>query len=134
MSDEQKTPDGPTVSFERVQQVACAIHGEPFRAAWPKGWGVFTLTILKEALQNAVLTELLQGDLTKLPAECDRKPLCEWVGADTLRRAYVDCKVGVFRRCDVCRATGLGTPYRTKGRSFNHVCFQCVLNRFVRLH
>jgi hypothetical protein len=127
--------DRPAIDLT-VERVACPLHGEVFRATWPKGWLPFSMGLMQEVL-NGPLAQQCGGDVRRINAALDAKPCCERVPVETIERLYGECGVGVDRVCELCNAFGLGTPFaamhRTRGLvRFKHVCFSCVLRRFTR--
>lgn len=125
-----ETFDGVVMSFDRA---LCGVHGEAFRPAWPKGFGVFMVCIFQELTAIPAVWEeakKLSGqdkpDVKVLERVMDVKPACCRVSKETLIRVLEHCGVGDPGRCAICRRRALGTPIRAANASWPHVCFTCI--------
>lgn len=114
--------------------VFCAEHGEPLRAAWPKGYVEASIALLGifTALDDVIAyTRADAHNLQEAVAEFG--PMCCAVGAEKLVSVYKRIGIGSFDTCDSCGNLRKGTPYRIKEpggvRTFDHVCFECVVRR-----
>lgn len=140
MSDDPKPNDFDPNNFNGIvldhKRALCQLHGEPFHARWPLGFAVFMVKGFQAATAIADIWEearRLHGlaadadlDAKKLELVFDVRPICCRVSREALRALYVDCAIGVTRRCSVCNRKGLGTVYRSQQQDFAHLCFNCV--------
>ena len=128
----RETKPGIVLTHKRV---ACRVHGEPFRVAWPKGWAIFGMTLLKRVLKDESIAKDAGRDVSKVGEILDERPACYLVPDSVLREAYEASGVGVEGRCVACGEDRLGTPVKvipTIGADpvdVPHVCFECVLTR-----
>jgi hypothetical protein len=114
----------------------CPLHGEPFRAQWPLGFAIFMVKgfqavtaidgIWDEARRLHGLAADADLDPKKLELVFDVRPICCRLSKQALRGLYVDCAIGVTRRCRVCNRKALGTEYKSQQQDFAHLCFDCV--------
>lgn len=125
----------------------CALHGEPFRAEWPKGAIIFQLTGLREVLdENAeeLASLMLPTDEPDAAGPrsverlLDRKPMCCRLKRERLVELYTGAAIGRKARCVACHKKQLGTSLLTRPdpRSSEtvvipHVCFRCLAFRAV---
>lgn len=130
----------PVIDLKFPQVAVCAIHGEPFRKEWPKGYAQLVILTLELIQADAQLAEEAGGDPLKLGAALQARPACERVERGRLMTAYVDSGIGVPGRCVGCGRERLGTEYqrsspgrfgRTRVETIPHICFDCVLDRIV---
>jgi hypothetical protein len=116
-----------------MERVCCSRHGEPFRAQWPKGWGVFTVALFRSLMGSDAFANEIQREVSRVNEALDHKPLCERATAEQLLDAYTQSGVGTVARCENCHRERLGTPYSTSSpsgiRKAKHLCFDCVLHR-----
>lgn len=134
--------DEPRIELDPFEHVWCAVHGEPFRAQYPKGIGVGTMkmfetvTELDEVWERArELTGEDEPDASVIPQVLVEKRACCRVGADTLKRVYRQSGIGINGVCGFCNLFKLGTRYEIKAagaakKELPHVCFDCVVERF----
>lgn len=140
-----KDLDPNTVLLEH-RRVMCSLHGEFFRKRWPTGFPIFCVRVFQEVMaldETAKATEA--GGLewpASIHAVLDAKPACCRVTKETLRKLYLECKVGLPGRCSICRRRGLGTEFQMlqaatpyggdmQPVTYPHVCFDCVLGRMA---
>lgn len=126
------TDDGEAGVELTHQRVMCELHGEPFRARWPKGYPIFAITLMKIIIDQPRATGEEPRSPNTIGAELDAQPACCRVTPAELERAYEQSGVGVLRRCRCCRLKRLGTPFKTAiaGRvvDHRHICFRCVIH------
>lgn len=152
MADEPKTDDtwqkfgdeNPDAVQLRHELMLCPLHGEPYRAHYPKGYPIF----LVEAFRAVTEIESAWDDARRLMPDADRaelgdnspptrameralavKPACCRLDAKKLVELYTLSNVGVMRRCTCCHRKQLGTPYKTTELEIAHLCFVCVTTR-----
>lgn len=139
MTDEQKPPidvnnfDGIMLTQARM---CCSLHGEPFRAQYPKGVPIFMVHsfqmvtaipgIWEEARRIAGAAPDTELHPKTMEAVLDVKPICCRLTRKQLFDCYIESKVGTMGRCRVCHRKGIGTEYKTATQFFAHLCFECV--------
>jgi hypothetical protein len=131
------------------RRIVCAKHGEPFRAAWPRGWQIFSLQILQPLLTSdefhADVMAIFKRDFPDAPQGADAEwkrsietaldqiPACCRTGPKQLLQAYHDARIGHLRRCSLCGETRRGTRFKFTTphgvQDVDHVCFNCVVYR-----
>lgn len=130
----------PRLDLKMPEASVCAIHGEPFRKAWPKGAAAIAILAIETIQESAELALEAGGDVERIPQLLLDRPACERVPIGRIRQLYLDADIGVAGRCVVCGRERLGTEYqrsvpgRFGGRRVvvdRHVCFDCVLERLV---
>ncbi len=125
--------DGIVLDHKRA---SCPLHGEVFRAQWPKGLPIFMVkafqlatgidSVWAEARRIHGIPEGEDIDVKKLEAVFDLKPICCRITRAQLLELYIDARIGTLRRCRVCNRKKLGVPYKTQEQDFEHLCFECV--------
>jgi hypothetical protein len=125
--------DGVVMTHERM---FCPLHGEPFRAQYPKGVPIFMVkafqiatgleSIWDEARRLSNTPEGESPHVKALELVLDVRPACCRVSRRQLFDLYVEAQIGSLRRCRACNRKKLGTPYQTRARAFDHLCFECV--------
>jgi hypothetical protein len=123
----------PKVNLE-FNQVFCPWHGEPLRADWPRGYGQASVALFGVFAELDEVLEYTRADAHNLnEALAEFGPMCCAVGAEKMLSIYKRIGIGDFGTCDSCGNLRKGTPYRMKEpggvRSFEHVCFECVVRR-----
>jgi hypothetical protein len=131
-------PDRPIILLSH-ESTFCSMHGEPFRAEWPKGSIVFQIEAMHILLMRVDLVqevEALGGTFEHgVEAVLKKIPACCRLTDDELLALYEKSGVGRIRRCFGCNATAKGTPYRivdpdvdaAKHVELEHLCFGCVV-------
>lgn len=131
-------PDVPVLDLKLPEAAVCAIHGEPWRGAWPKGMAQLAILAVELIQTDVALAAEAEGDVARIPALLLARPACERVPVGRLRQAYLDAEIGVEGDCAICGRRRLGTPYqrlvarRLRGprvETIPHICFDCVLER-----
>jgi hypothetical protein len=118
-----------------TERVFCARHGEPYRAAWPKGYPTFVILLVKAIIDTpGALGTSGAPSRAEIEVALDEQPACCRVSTATLERVYEESKVGVLKRCNCCRLRRLGTPYKTAAAVFRHLCFHCVIHNAVEVN
>jgi hypothetical protein len=117
-------------TFERV---FCQRHGEVFRSAWPKGYPIAVIELIKLVTSNPALVPSTTGGAQTpkeiVEAALDRKPACCWAIKEQLLAIYSRSSIGQKGYCETCgRSRRLGVPFLTRQRAYNHVCFECALS------
>jgi hypothetical protein len=131
----------------KPQTVCCPAHGEHLRAAWPAGFATVSMTLFQAALEADELKRLIDPgwdgegkvnmDEARLNAVLAERPLCYFVGRETILKALRASGIGKYGRCDVCGVPRLGGPYsvtQPTGREEWTLCFECALDGGERLH
>jgi hypothetical protein len=127
-------PNQPTINME-FHRCFCAVHGEPFREQWPKGYVSFVLPAMQAVLEQEGFRAYAGGDVEKINELLDQRPVCCRLSPDRLCQAYVESGVGVQGKCVCCGNRGPGTPYSMAtfpggpAERHKHVCFLCVVHR-----
>jgi hypothetical protein len=131
--EKQLDPDNFDGIVLKHDRVFCPLHGEPFRAQYPKGVPIFTVKAFQTATgiegvwsKAKELTGLAEPQVKALELVFDLKPICCWLSKGQLHALYVEANIGTARRCQVCNRKGLGTEYKTQQRDYSHLCFGCV--------
>ena len=119
------------LTFDRV---VCPRHGEPFRDEWPNGFPTFSMLLFEDLSKNETFLEVVGHDTKLISAAFDRQPLCERVSKPTLMGAYLASGIGKEAKCSNCGEINYGTPYRTTGQHFKHLCFECIVYRLERIN
>ena len=137
MSEEPKDPEmNPATTTAIVllhNRVCCPVHGEPFRAEYPKGYPTFMIKSFQEVTvvpglwdECKRLTGKEEPTAKDLEAVFDVKPICCRLPVAKLVEVYEDCGIGKVARCDVCRVKRKGTPITASNVSYKHCCFMCI--------
>ena len=130
-------PEPPALELTPAR-VLCSRHGEPFRARWPRGYALFVLWGFEKLLALPDVAQASGGEIARVPALLDQKPLCCRLPAEDLLALYhaVQAARGPWAegRCERCGRVGLGGPYLTlnywgRQRRYGHVCLDCVVYR-----
>lgn len=118
------------------RRVLCAVHGEPFRAEYPRGYAVFMVEAFRAyAALDGTLEEArrLSGtpDGADVPVKAmelalDIKPACCRLPRAALVAVYERCGLGVTKRCKACGRKAKGTPISAVNATYSHLCFSCV--------
>lgn len=125
----------PTICLT-TERVLCPKHCELFRYQWPKGFAVYAILVVQEALKQEEISKVCDRDIHKLMLLLDSKPLCEWFSPTKLMEILLEVQkrthVWYSDLCVRCAERKIGTAYRTAnhwGRvtSNSHVCLDCVL-------
>lgn len=126
----------------------CPIHGEPYRADYPRGYPMAMVLLARAVLADkntcdSVMAALegkeVPGDDAEnkvrfeaaVQAALDVRPACCRISDAALRDVY---KETLHRRarCAMChRLKRLGAPFKTTTQELSHVCVDCVMTRFV---
>jgi hypothetical protein len=118
-------PPDVIIDFERI---FCRVHGEPFRAEWPKGYDIAYRMLFGEAVKTAEMLIATGGDKLKLGAELDRKPACCRVPHKALRAAYITAGVGFKAKCKRCGKFAEGSRFMSGEQVvYDHLCFGCII-------
>jgi len=139
----QTQPAGkPTVNFD-IPTTVCPLHGEVFRAEWPRGWLQFCL----EGFQRLMADEDFTGELVEMGADPARpfsdqvdvinrafgqRPLCcrlKDVSEEALLETYLKSDHWATKACVVCFMVRQGAPFRSAEKNYRHVCLECVIRR-----
>ena len=116
------------LTFERM---FCPRHGESLRANWPSGYPMLILKLLDILLKSEKFQKETEGDTTNIEKALDKHPACCRVSDGQMLKLYeeVGKETGfaVIAKCVNCKTKRLGTPYKTRHRSANHLCFHCVI-------
>lgn len=122
----------PSINLE-IRRVVCAVHGEPFREQWPKGYIPFLLFAIDAVMAQEGFVAYAGREVEKIDAMLDVKPLCCRLSPEKRLQAFVQCELGKIGTCAFCRKVAKGTPYHFMSESgpqrASHVCFSCVANR-----
>lgn len=113
-----------------TERLFCARHLGPLRADWPRGY-----TEAAAEVSTAALEDLGDMPIDEIESLFDHRPACERIARTRLIQAYLLSGLGSKRRCDLCRETSAGTPYTVMTpsglRTFDHLCFSCVVYRLT---
>lgn len=138
MAEDAKTPI--MLTHDRA---FCPIHGEPYRADYPRGYPTAMVMLAAAVLEDdrtprdlralcGQTEDELAGDPVlfnrQVEALLDAVPACCRIRPGKLREIYIET-VAKPARCSVCHRKGPGTPFKTVQRNFAHVCVDCVLER-----
>lgn len=143
MSEESTLPD--EMNPEKTDAVVlkhsrlfCALHGEPFRSQWPKGFviamvkGFQMFTAIDGVWDEARRLHGLGADIDLIPKHLeivmDARPICCRIARTLLLELYKETGIGTMARCKICGRKSLGTPYEaTNLGKLKHLCFDCVV-------
>jgi hypothetical protein len=126
------------LSFGRV---FCSRHGEPFRHAWPQGFGLATILLFRkvtELPQTLADARRIAGvgpdeevEISVMERVLDEKPACCRLPPLAVLEVYLEIHRelgwGSVDRCVNCKLVKSGTPYKTSHSEVDHLCFECVL-------
>ena len=136
--------DLPRVNMTHERSV-CARHGEVFRSEWPKGFAVFMLIIINEAMRNDDVMKRAQEisgedypNPTVVEKVFDERPACCWLPGDKVLEAYLESHkkagLGKIDRCEACKEVRPGVPYKTIDTKYGHICFHCIIHNMEPLN
>jgi hypothetical protein len=131
--------DPPNLIFDPFVHVTCSRHSEPFRAEYPRGFVVFTMTLLTDCFKSEEIQRearsLEEGWEDRFIALLKERPACERAEADALKRAYRTARDDwPFGVCENCGLAKKGAPYTIKHvveKRYSHICFDCVVDFMV---
>lgn len=155
MTDRPLTPDGSTPIDVRPSTVACPCHGEHLRADWPRGFMVFSVTIIKAALESEALHEAASAidqrntgepRILAINSVLAKRPACYFVERAVVQDALMECGILRIGLCETCGQSNLSGPYNvigpaspgnilTLGKQITvNLCLTCALNAGDRMH
>lgn len=108
-------------------RVICALHGEPFRAAWPDGYIPFLLHATDAVLGQEGFAAYAEGKVENINQMLDQRPLCCRMSPDDRLEAYAKSKIARPGFCRVCRNTASVVTIPLGAGGLPHsVCLLCL--------
>src|SRR4051812_33496364 len=116
-----------------MESVVCGLHGEPFRAEWPKGYPTFAIRAFQIVAESGAFLNVSEFKIARMTKTM---PLCcriKTLDPAKLVELYVEALGDKADVCSRCAEVKPGAPYKyndprgTGGvLTLRHLCFDCV--------